>query len=133
MASPGLSLRARLGLSVALVVAVVVGVATLLENRIVVGVVETEAMDAAAATALGIAGELSERPSFPSEADLDAMLFDFTRAEPALRSLTVTREGDTGGPEVVTTDDSPSPEAVAQARRAFREGKRVSSGLGDRT
>ena len=129
MAFVGLSLRARLGLSVALVVSAVVGAATLLENRIVVGAVEAEAMDAAAATALGIAGELSERASFPSEADLDAMLFDFTRAEPALRSLTVTREGEAGGPTVVTTDDTPSPQAVAQARRAFREGKRVSSGL----
>lgn len=130
MARGGLSLRARLGLSVALTVAAVVGVATVLENRIVVGAVETEAMDAAAATATGIAGELSERPSFPGEADLDAMLFDFTRAVPALRSLTVTREGGAGGPQVVTTDDDPSAEAVAQARRAFREGKLVSSGLG---
>jgi two-component system, NtrC family, sensor kinase len=130
MASRGLSLRARLGLSVALVVAAVVGVATLLENRIVVGVVETEAMDAAAATALGIAGELSERPNSPTEADLDAMLFDFTRAEPALRSLTVTRDGEGEGPAVVTTDDVPSPEAVAQAGRASRERRLVSSGLG---
>ena len=130
MAFRGLSLRARLGLSVALVVAAVVGVATLLENRIVVSVVETEAMDAAAATALGIAGELSERPGFPSDADLDAMLFDFTRAVPALRSLTVTREGEPSGPVVVTTDDAPLPEAVAQAHRAFLQGKLVSSGLG---
>ena len=130
MASRGLSLRARLGLSVALVVASVVGVATLLENRIVVGVVETEAMDAAAATALGIAGELGERPTSPSEADLDAMLFDFTRAEPALKSLTVTRVGEGEGPAVVTTDDAPSPEAVAQAGQALRERRLVSSGLG---
>jgi two-component system NtrC family sensor kinase len=133
MAFRGLSLRARLGLSVALVVAAVVGVATWLENRIVVGAVETEAMDAAAATALGIAGELSERGTFPAEADLDAMLFDFTRAEPALRSLTVTRDGDPGGAAVVTTDDDPSPEAVAQAQRAFRERRLVSSGLGSST
>jgi signal transduction histidine kinase len=130
MASGGLSLRARLGLSVAMVVAAVVSVATLLENRIVVSAVETEAMDAAAATALGLAAELSERPSFPTDADLDAMLFDFTRAVPGLRSLTVTQEGDAGEPAVVTTDDAPSPVAVAQARRAFRERKLVSTELG---
>jgi len=124
----GLSLRARLGLAVVLVVVLVVGVATLLENRIVARVVETEAMDGAAATALGVAGELGERASFPTEGELDALLSSFTRAEPSLLSLTVTREH--GLPAVATTDDDPAPEALALARAAVQEGRRVASAPG---
>jgi signal transduction histidine kinase len=114
-----LSLRARLGLSAALIVALVVGAMTLVANRIAVRAVETEAREAAAATAKGIAGELGERSDFPTEADLDAALFDFTRADPALRSLTVTRAGGDDAKSTLSTDETPAPEALAQARRAF--------------
>jgi two-component system NtrC family sensor kinase len=122
-----LSLRARLGLSAAFVVAVVVGLATLIENRVVLNAVEAEARDAAAATALGIAGELSERPAFPTGTDLDTMLFDFTRVEPALRSITVTNQAGESGPTVLTTDETPAPEALALSDRAVRERKPASS------
>jgi two-component system NtrC family sensor kinase len=122
-----LSLRARLGLSAAFVVAVVVGVATLIENRIVLNAVEKEAKDAAAATALGIAGELGERPAFPTGTDLDTMLSDFTRVEPSLRSIMVTGESLENGPIVLTTDESPDAEALALSARAFRERRRASS------
>jgi signal transduction histidine kinase len=124
----GLSLRARLGLSAAFVVAVVVGVATLIENRIVLSAIEAEAKDAAAATALGIAGELSERPASPTGTDLDTMLFDFTRVEPALRSITVTGVAGENGPTVITTDEAPAPEALALSDRALRERRPASSG-----
>ncbi len=122
-----LSLRARLGLSAAVVVGVVVGVTTTVENRIVLNAVEDEAKDAAAATALGIAGELSERPAMPTSADLDAMLFDFTRVEPALRSITVTGMAGETGSGVTTTDEAPAPEALALSGRALRERKPASS------
>ncbi len=122
-----LSLRARLGLSAALVVAVVVFVATLIENQIVLNAVEAEAKDAAAATALGIAGELSERPAFPTGTDLDTMLFDFTRAEPALRSITVTGAPGGEGPPVITTDEAPASEALALSATAFRDHRLAAS------
>ena len=124
-ASP--SLRARLGLSAAFVVAIVVFLATLIENRIVLNAVEAEAKDAAAATALGIAGELSERPAFPTGTDLDTMLFDFTRVEPALRSITVTGPAGENGPTVISTDEAPAPEALVLSARAFRERRKASS------
>jgi two-component system NtrC family sensor kinase len=130
MRAAGLSLRARLGFSAAVVVAVVVGLTTLIESRIVVNAVVVEAKDAAAATALGVAGELSERPAFPSGADLDAVLFDFTRAEPALRSLTVTHEGPGDHPPVITTDEAPAAEALALAGRALRERRPIASDPG---
>jgi two-component system NtrC family sensor kinase len=124
---PSLSLRARLGLSAAFVVALVVGVATLIENRIVLNAVEAEAKDAAAATALGIAGELSERPAFPTGTDLDTMLFDFTRVEPSLRSITVTGVAEENGPIVLTTDEAPAAEALALSERAFRDHRPAAS------
>jgi two-component system, NtrC family, sensor kinase len=116
-----------LGLSAAFVVAAVVGLATLIENRVVLNAVEAEAKDAAAATALGIAGELSERPAFPTGNDLDTMLFDFTRVEPALRSITVTSRPGAGEPPVMTTDEAPVPEALALSEQAFRERRPVAS------
>src|SRR5262245_49066707 len=128
----GLSLRARLGLSVALVVAMIVGATTLVENRIVVGVLETEALNAAAATALGAAAELTERESSPGTAELEEILGDFTRAVPALESLTVTRAPGPGTPAsepgVVSTEGNPSAEGLALAARAIEARALVSSG-----
>jgi two-component system, NtrC family, sensor kinase len=124
----GLSLRARLGLAAAAVVAAVVGVTAVLENRTVGVAVEAEAMEAAAATATGVAGELAERDAFPSEDELDALLSEFTRAEPALESLTVTSAGT--APVLVTTADVPPEEALPLAARATQAGARVASASG---
>ena len=54
------SLRARLGVSTALVIAAVVGLSTYLQARIVARAVEAEALDAAAAIALGVSADLGE-------------------------------------------------------------------------
>src|SRR4029450_3887471 len=146
--APHLSLRARLGLSAALVVALVVGTTTLLKDRYVMSAIEggggggglvavvrdgcvmsaieEEAREASAATAMGVAGELGERGGFPDEADVDALLSGFTRAAPALQSLTVTRAG--GAPDsVLSTDESPAPEALALAAQAVADGRVVAS------
>jgi two-component system, NtrC family, sensor kinase len=124
----GLTLRARLGLSAALVVATVVGATTFLENRILVGVVENDALDAASATALGVAAELIERQGIPTTPDLEEILGDFTRAVPALQSLTVVRAAGEEGPAVVSTDVNPSADALALAHRAIEERGRVAKG-----
>lgn len=84
------SLRARLGVSAALVVAAVVGLSTFLQARIVARAVEAEALDAAAAIALGVSADLGEHTSTPSTADLVDLLADYRKAVPAVQSITVT-------------------------------------------
>jgi two-component system, NtrC family, sensor kinase len=84
------SLRARLGVSAALVVAVVVGLSTYLQARIVARAVEAEALDAAAAIALGVSADLGEHTSTPTTADLVDLLADYRKAVPAVQSITVT-------------------------------------------
>jgi two-component system NtrC family sensor kinase len=84
------SLRARLGVSAALVVAAVVGLSTYLQARIVARAVEAEALDAAAAIALGVSADLGEHPTTPSTADLVDLLADYRKALPAVQSIAVT-------------------------------------------
>jgi two-component system NtrC family sensor kinase len=108
----GLSLRVRLLLMVALSAALVVGGTTYVQRRIIVSAVEEEALDAAGATALGVAAELTEREGLPSPAELDDMLADFQRMVPAVRALTVTRVDDDGSVSVTSTTDRQAPEGV---------------------
>jgi two-component system, NtrC family, sensor kinase len=84
------SLRARLGVSAALVVAAVLGLSTYFQARIVARAVEAEALDAAAAIALGVSADLGEHTSTPSTADLVDLLADYRKAVPAVQSITVT-------------------------------------------
>ena len=85
-----ISLRARLGVSTALVIAAVVGLSTYLQARIVARAVEAEALDAAAAIALGVSADLGEHTQAPSTAELVDLLADYRKAVPAVRSITVT-------------------------------------------
>jgi two-component system NtrC family sensor kinase len=109
----GLSLHARLLLMVALSAIVVVGGVTSLQRRIVVSVVEDEALEAAGATALGVAAEITEHEGLPTAADLEEMLADFQRMVPAVRGLTVTRI-EAGGRVVVATSTEPSPPPIVE-------------------
>jgi two-component system NtrC family sensor kinase len=84
------SLRARLGVSAALVVALVVGLSTYLQARIVARAVEAEALDSAAAIALGVSADLGEHARAPSAAELVDLLGDYRKAVPAVQSITVT-------------------------------------------
>jgi two-component system, NtrC family, sensor kinase len=115
--SPGVSLRARLLLLAALSTAVVVGGTNYLLERIIEKAVEDEAVEAAAAAALGVGAELTERDELPSQAALDEILADFTRAVPALRGLTVLR-ADGGDVDVYASTDARAPAGV---RRLSRE------------
>jgi two-component system NtrC family sensor kinase len=76
--------------SAALVVAAVVGLSTYLQARIVARAVEAEALDGAAAIALGVSADLGEHASTPSTADLVDLLADYRKAVPAVQSITVT-------------------------------------------
>jgi two-component system, NtrC family, sensor kinase len=67
-----------------------VGLSTYLQARIVARAVEAEALDAAAAIALGVSADLGEHTSTPTTADLVDLLADYRKAVPAVQSITVT-------------------------------------------
>jgi len=104
-----ISLRARLGVSTALVIAAVVGLSTFFQARIVARAVEAEALDAAAAIALGVSADLGEHVSEPSAAELVDLLADYRKAVPAVRSITVTAASP---PSIVAGTDPQAPPAM---------------------
>ena len=126
----GLSLRARLLVMWALSAALVVGGTTYVQRRIIVTAVEDEAVEAAGATALGVAAELTEREGLPSAAELDDLLADFQRMVPSVRGLTLTRLEPGGGVTVATTTEGQAPDGVAElSRRAIASRDRAVSDL----
>jgi signal transduction histidine kinase len=126
----GLSLRARLLVMWALSAALVVGGTTWVQRRIIVAAVEDEAVEAAGATALGVAAELTEREGMPSSADLDDLLADFQRMVPPVRGLTLTRIEADGSVTVATTTERQAPDGVAElSRRAIESRDRAVSDL----
>jgi signal transduction histidine kinase len=114
------SLRARFGISAALVVAAVVGLSTFLQARIVSRAVEAEELDAAAAIALGVAADLGEHATPPSPQDLVDLLADYRKAVPAVRSVTITAASPPA--IVVTTDATAPPRALELGGQAVARG-----------
>ncbi len=122
------SLRARFGISAALVVAAVVGLSTFLQARIVSRAVEAEALDAAAAIALGVAADLGEHPAWPSEADLEDLLADYRKVVPAVESMTITAASP---PAIVaSTETTPPARALALGGEAVARGGLVTDADG---
>ena len=117
------SLRARLGISAALVVAAVVGLSTYLQARIVARAVEAEALDAAAAIALGVSADLGEHSTTPSTAELVDLLADYRKAVPAVQSITITAVSEAAA--VASTDPTPQPRALGLGAQAVAEGEPV--------
>ena len=117
------SLRARLGVSAAVVVAAVVGLSTYLQARIVAQAVEAEALDAAAAIALGVSADLGEHTTTPSAAELVDLLGDYRKAVPAVQSITVT----TASPVaiVASTEATAPPRALSLGEQAVVRGELV--------
>jgi two-component system NtrC family sensor kinase len=120
-----LSLRARLSLSAALVVAVVVGLTTFLQARIVGRTVEAEAVNGAAAIALGVSADLGEHVSLPTTAELQDLLADYRKAVPAVRSLTVTAAGDEPSAVIASTEAPPASRALELGEQAVARGDLV--------
>jgi signal transduction histidine kinase len=114
------SLRARFGISAALVVAVVVGLSTFLQARIVSRAVEAEALDSAAAIALGVAADLGEHPAWPSAADLEDLLADYRKVVPAVESVTITAASPAA--VVVSTEATAPPLALDLGGQAVARG-----------
>ena len=117
------SLRARLGVSAALVVAVVVGLSTYLQARIVARAVEAEALDAAAAIALGVSADLGEHTTTPSAAELVDLLGDYRKAVPAVESITVTAASPGG--ILASSDATAPPRALSLGEQAVVRGDLV--------
>jgi signal transduction histidine kinase len=117
------SLRARLGVSAALVIAGVVGLSTYLQARIVARAVEAEALDAAAAIALGVSADLGEHRTAPSTPDLVDLLGDYRKAVPAVQSITITAA--TPATIVASTDATAPPRALSLGERAVTQGELV--------
>ena len=82
-----LSLRVRLALLVAIVVAAVIGIEGFLEIRMFERGGQKDLLDAAAATAEAVADELSLRRSPHNAADIHALLRDFLIASPTVRDI----------------------------------------------
>jgi len=117
------SLRARLGVSAALVIAAVVGLSTYLQARIVARAVEAEALDAAAAIALGVSADLGEHRTAPSTSDLVDLLADYRKAVPAVQSITITAAAP--ATIVASTDTTAPPRTLSLGERAATRGEIV--------
>ena len=83
-----------------------VGLSTYLQARIVARAVEAEALDAAAAIALGVSADLGEHTTPPSTAELVDLLADYRKAVPAVQSITITAASP---PAVVASTDAAAP------------------------
>jgi signal transduction histidine kinase len=118
------SLRARLGVSAALVIAAVVGLSTYLQARIVARAVEAESLDAAAAIALGVSADLGEHTTTPSTEELVDLLADYRKAVPAVQSITITAAAPAA--IIASSDATAPPRALALGERAVVRGELVS-------
>jgi signal transduction histidine kinase len=109
--------------SAALVVAAVVGLSTYLQAQIVARAVEAEALDAAAAIALGVSADLGEHRASPATADLVQLLADYRKAVPAVQSITITA----GHPSalIATTDAAAPARALPLGEQAVARGELV--------
>jgi signal transduction histidine kinase len=114
------SLRARLSWLAGLSAALVIGATTFLESRIIVREVEAEALDAAGATALGVAADIREREPLPDAAELADLQADFTQAVPELTALTVALTRDGRAVVHASTEADVPPELLPLAERAVR-------------
>jgi two-component system NtrC family sensor kinase len=117
------SLRARLGVSAALVIAAVVGLSTYLQARIVARAVEAEAVDAAAAIALGASADLGEHTTTPTTDELVDLLADYRKAVPAVQSITITAAAPAA--IIASTDATAPPRALSLGERAVAGGEIV--------
>ncbi len=117
------SLRARLGVSAALVVAAVVGLSTYLQARIVARAVEAESLDAAAAIALGVSADLGEHTTTPSTDELVDLLADYRKAVPAVQSITITAAAPAA--IIASSDAAAPPRALSLGERAVARGELV--------
>ena len=113
------SLRTRLLLIVAAIVAVVVSTVTVLEVRSFERTSEDALMDAARQTALAVADDLRVHPSVDPAALIDK-LHEFAEADPVIHSISIVRFDDAGAGEVpASTQSEEREDVIGLARRAL--------------
>jgi signal transduction histidine kinase len=93
------------------------------QARIVGRAAEAEALDAAAAIALGVSADLGEHRTAPSTSELVDLLADYRKAVPALQSITITAAAPAA--IVVSTGATAPPRALSLGERALARGEPV--------
>ena len=81
------SLRTRLVLGVSLVVAVVLGVESLLEIRLFEKAADRDLRETGLVTAEAVVDDFELRPGAPVESELDSGLHEFARSVPQVRAI----------------------------------------------
>ena len=105
-----LSLETRLALSVALSVAAVIGLLTLLGLRVGERRLEDDLRETARITAAAVADDLELRPAPPSPDGVAAALHEFMSAAPSVRSITVFHKSKGDDLEILaSTSSAPTP------------------------
>jgi two-component system, NtrC family, sensor kinase len=127
-----LSLRARLTLLVAVVVAVVIGIESYLEIRVFQSRVQNDILEAAGSTAQAITDDLEARggPARVSSPQLHALLQDFRGARPAIRDIAVVMLQPDGPSLAARTSASPVDDLLPVVRQTVELGTETWSGEG---
>jgi signal transduction histidine kinase len=113
-----LSLRFRLALFVALGVAAVVALLSLLQVRLIERTVETQLVDSATATAQAVADGM--RPL--DQVDIPGWLHEFIEAEPAVRAISIIAADNPDTSVYASTSSQERAEALDLARQAGASG-----------
>jgi two-component system, NtrC family, sensor kinase len=115
-----LSLRARLSLLVALVVAGVIAMATYLQVRVIEGTIEQQLVEDAASSAQTIAHDLRTQPV--DSTTMADRLNDLAEANPYVRVITIVVAGDPGTSVLASTSSEERVEALDLGRTAIKNG-----------
>jgi signal transduction histidine kinase len=104
-----LSLEMRLAVAVALSVAAVIGLLTLVGVRVGERRLEDDLRETARVTAAAVADDLELRPAPASAIGVAAALHEFMSAAPSVRSITVFRNAEDGLSILASTSSAPAP------------------------
>ena len=123
MTATSWSLRTRLVLGVSLVVAVVLGVESLLEIRLFEKAADRDLRETGLVTAEAVVDDFELRPGAPVESELDSGLHEFARSVPQVRAISIVRLDGDRAVIIASTTSRESDTALALARRTLLEGE----------
>jgi two-component system, NtrC family, sensor kinase len=117
-----MALRTRLIVGVSIVVALVLGIESVVEIRLFEETAERELRETGLVTAQSVADDLELRPTPLRAEDLVADLHEFAQSAPSIRTISVVQIVD-GAPAIVaSTTSTESPAALALARDLLTRG-----------
>ena len=123
MTATSWSLRTRLVLGVSLVVAVVLGIESLLEIRLFEKAADRDLRETGLVTAEAVVDDFELRPGAPVESELDSGLHEFARSVPQVRGISIVRLDGDRPVIIASTTSRESDAALALARRTLIEGE----------